>query len=200
MFQLVSKASRRLSLLFTAADASRKYTISLGDIVMDDVRSGQLLQFDDLDPATGYMVQAHVALRPCKLIRIHNNPKGDALSLAQVQAWDSDGTNRASARNGGVAWQTSTAHNGSADRAIDDNTSGLWGHRSVTHTTHHPREYWQVALNPPSFIYSVDVFNRTDCCSDRLDGASLEMIGTDDELLYQKTLNGDDIQRVPVPP
>ena len=168
--------------------------------MMDGVRSGQLLQFDDLAPATSYMLQAHVAPRPCGLIRIHNNSKGDALSLAQVQAWGSDGTNRASARNGGVAWQTSTAHNGSAHRAIDDNTSGLWGHRSVTHTTHHPQEYWQVVLNPPSFIYSVDVFNRTDCCSHRLDGASLEVIGTDDELLYQKTLNGEDIQRVLIPP
>ena len=188
VFPLLSKAaSRRLPRMVTATHAS---------LVLDDVRSSQ---FDDLAPATCYMLQAHVAPRPCKLIRIHNNSNGDPVCLAQVQAWDSDGTNRASARNGGVAWQTSTAHGGSARRAIDDNTSGLWCHKSVTHTALSPQEYWQVVLNPPSFIYSVDVFNRTDCCSHRLAGANLQIIDTDDELFYQKTLNGDDMQRVIIP-
>ena len=200
MFQLVSKASRQMSFLFTAPDASRKYTISLGDIVMDGVRSGQLLQFDDLAPATSYTLRALVTPRLCKLIRIHNNSKGDALSLAEVRAWGEDGTNRASARNGGVAWQTSTDYGGSANRAIDGKASGLWSHSSVTHTTQNPHQYWQVVLNPPSFIYSVVVFNRTDCCSDRLNGASLEIVGTDDELLHRETLNGDDIQKVLISP
>lgn len=190
MFQVVSKASRRLT------DASLKYTMSLGDIVMDDFRSG-----DYLAPAMSCVLQANVAEpRSCKIIRIHNNSKGDPVCLAQVQAWDSNGTNLASARNGGVALQTSTAHNGSASRAIDDNTSGVWGHESVTHTAFSPQEYWQVALNPPAFINIVDVFNRTDRCSDRLAGTTLQVIGTDDELLYQKTLNGDGIQRMIIPP
>jgi len=167
---------------------------------MQDVMTGQLLEFEDLTPGTSYELQLHVAPRPCEVIKIRNNSNRDALSLAQVQAWDYNGTNRASDRNGGVAWQTSTAYSGIASRAIDNNTSGLWGHKSVTHTVPKRRAYWQVVLNPPSFIRRVDVFNRTDCCSDRLDGAELEMIGTDDELLYKTTLNGDAKQTIMVPP
>ena len=188
MLTVLSKvASRRQSFVFKKTHAS---------LVLDGLSS---VEFDDVAPATSYMLQMHVAPRPCKLIRIHNNSHGDPVCLAQVQAWDGEGTNRASARNGGVAWQTSTAHGGSARRAIDDNTSGLWCHKSVTHTALSPQEYWQVALNPPSFINSVDVFNRKDCCSHRLAGTRLQMIDTDDELFYQKTLNGDDVQRVVIP-
>lgn len=200
MFQLVSKASRRVSFKFTAADTSLEYTIALGDIVMGGVRSGQLLQFDDLAPATSYMLQAHIEPRPCKLIRIHNNSKGDTLSLAQVQAWAADGTNRAIATNGGVASQTSTSHGGLASRAIDGNTSGQYGDDSVTHTAPGRNQYWQVVLNPPSFIDSVDVFNRTDCCSHRLAGASLKMIGTDDEMFFEQNLTAARKQTVLVPP
>ena len=70
---------------------------------------------------------------------------------------------------GGVASQSSTAFSGSASRAIDENTSGIWNQRSVTHTD--PNDalpWWQVDLGTSRSIDNVVVWNRTNCCTDRL--------------------------------
>jgi hypothetical protein len=77
----------------------------------------------------------------------------------------------------GVASQSSTSHNGQANRAIDGNTSGIWGDSSVTHTedngTQNP--YWRVDLGEEFLIDSVVIWNRTDCCTTRLDNAIIEI-------------------------
>ena len=58
-----------------------------------------------------------------------------------------------------------------ASRAIDRNNEGVFGLGSVTHTNAdavHVRAWWEVDLNDNSLVYSVVVFNRVDCCMDRL--------------------------------
>jgi F5/8 type C domain len=69
---------------------------------------------------------------------------------------------------GGVATESSDPFGGSADRAIDSNTSGNWYDNSVTHTDYEFQPWWQVDLGATSFVSTVDVYNRTDCCGDRL--------------------------------
>lgn len=60
---------------------------------------------------------------------------------------------------------------GAARLAVDGNTSGRWGHRSVTHTrdggTVNP--WWQVDLGGKEYIKEILIYNRTDCCRNRLD-------------------------------
>ncbi len=62
----------------------------------------------------------------------------------------------------------------SADKAVDGNTSGLWtgndATQSMTHTASDTENepWWQVDLGQSSSIERVKVWNRTDCCSDRL--------------------------------
>ncbi len=69
---------------------------------------------------------------------------------------------------GKVATQSSLAYGGSPSRAVDGNTDGAWGNNSVTHTDITAQPWWQVDLGQSSSIVSVNLFNRIDCCTDRL--------------------------------
>jgi len=69
---------------------------------------------------------------------------------------------------GKVATQSTTAYGGSASRAVDGNADGRWDDGSVTHTLHEVRAWWQVDLGEVSSLAEVVLYNRTDCCSDRL--------------------------------
>jgi len=56
----------------------------------------------------------------------------------------------------------------SASLAIDGKTDGNFYDGSVTHTGPDPNAWWQVDLGAPLPIQYVTIWNRTDCCSDRL--------------------------------
>ena len=91
---------------------------------------------------------------------------------------ESDATTAATATPGGVsdlalgkaATQSSNPFGGDPSRAVDGNTDGNWAHGSVTHTDRDLYAWWQVDLGAVGAIGSVDVWNRTDCCSERLSG------------------------------
>jgi hypothetical protein len=68
----------------------------------------------------------------------------------------------------GRASQSSTAFNGTASRAIDGNTGGAFTEGSVTHTAKGDHPWWQVDLGRSTAIDRVVIWNRTDCCSERL--------------------------------
>ncbi|NEE00893.1 glycosyl hydrolase family 95 catalytic domain-containing protein [Phytoactinopolyspora halotolerans] len=69
---------------------------------------------------------------------------------------------------GRSASQSSTAHGGAPQRAVDGDTSGVYGAGSVTHTDFQPESWWQVDLGESQDISEIAIWNRTDCCSDRL--------------------------------
>ena len=68
----------------------------------------------------------------------------------------------------GVASQKSTGWSGDASRAIDGNTDGTYNNGSVTHTNSQSQDWWQVDLSSYAYINSVKLYNRTDCCTSRL--------------------------------
>ncbi len=70
---------------------------------------------------------------------------------------------------GTVATQSSTYGGFGADLALDGNPDGNFGSASVTHTLAERSPWWQVDLGGVKTIQRVDLFNRTDCCGDRLD-------------------------------
>jgi hypothetical protein len=73
---------------------------------------------------------------------------------------------------GGVATQSSTyAPTTTADKAIDGDSDGVLGHVSVTHTGISQDPWWQVDLGAPHAISDIEIFNRTDCCIERLTNA-----------------------------
>ncbi|HMG52599.1 MAG TPA: discoidin domain-containing protein [Kofleriaceae bacterium] len=83
------------------------------------------------------------------------------------------------------ASQSSTLGGAGAWRAVDGNKDGNWYAGSVTHTNSETGAWWQVDLGTPTNIGAVVVYNRTDCCSERLsnfdvlafDGTSWQPIG-----------------------
>ena len=68
------------------------------------------------------------------------------------------------------ATQSSTYSNGLAGLAVDGNTTGSNPHNTsdLQHTGPDQNAWWQVALAELSDITSIKIYNRTDCCQNRL--------------------------------
>lgn len=64
--------------------------------------------------------------------------------------------------------QSSTLTGGTSARAVDGNTSGDWSTGSVTLTGTDPEAWWEVDLGSTQAIQMINIWNRTDCCGDRL--------------------------------
>ncbi len=67
-----------------------------------------------------------------------------------------------------TATQSSTDFSAVASRAVDGDTNGVLAANSVTHTANQSQPWWQVDLGSANTVDSVTLWNRTDCCADRL--------------------------------
>jgi azurin len=86
-------------------------------------------------------------------------PRYGTLTLAEVEVI-SGGTNIAGR---GKAKQSSTAHGGEAQRAIDGNHDGSYSAGTSTHTDENEEKpWWEVDLGSSQAIEAVTVWNRTD--------------------------------------
>jgi hypothetical protein len=66
------------------------------------------------------------------------------------------------------ARQSNTGYGGDAGRAVDGNTNGDFNAGSTSHTNGQPQDWWEVDLGAVYNIGLVRIWNRTDCCSERL--------------------------------
>ncbi len=66
------------------------------------------------------------------------------------------------------ATQISEGWGGAASRAVDGNTNGNFNGNSVTHTATGTQDWWQVDLGSSYALETIKVWNRTDCCGERL--------------------------------
>jgi hypothetical protein len=93
------------------------------------------------------------------------------LSLAEVQVFGTATSVGSNLALGRTASQSSTlsgyATTGPAG-AVDGNTDGNFFNGSVTHTNLDPNAWWQVDLGASALVNSIAIWNRTDCCSNRL--------------------------------
>lgn len=111
------------------------------------------------------------------------------IQLAEVVVW-SNGKNVAPQ---GKASQSSTCYKGSAKFAIDSNTSGQYGYDkgSVIHTcSDNDTVWWEVELDKEYPVESVEIYNRTDCCWMRLDGAVVKLLDKNRNILKSFNLKG----------
>lgn len=77
---------------------------------------------------------------------------------------------------GRPTWQSSTNQDAGASwKAVDGNVDGAWDAGSVTHTNSEARPSWVVDLGAPMPLSQIVLFNRTDCCSDRLHDVSIAL-------------------------
>src|SRR5260370_108215 len=92
------------------------------------------------------------------------------LNLAEVQVY---GTFLPSNLAPGKAATQSSTLTGwgsfaAASKAVDGNTDGNFSDGSVSHTNQDANAWWQVDLGNSAAVSSISIWNRTDCCSDRL--------------------------------
>ncbi|HSD85443.1 MAG TPA: discoidin domain-containing protein, partial [Anaerolineae bacterium] len=79
-----------------------------------------------------------------------------------------DWTNLALFRRVTETVQSSTSAGGEAARAVDGNLDGNYNNSSVSHTADEASPWWQTDLGSSQAIGKIRLWNRTDCCSDRL--------------------------------
>ncbi len=92
-----------------------------------------------------------------------------SLAEAQVFGWEASTNPGVNMAQGKPAVQSSTALGGLASRAVDGNTDGDYAKNSVTHTSPTDQTaYWQVDLGETRSIGRVELWNRQDCCAERL--------------------------------
>ena len=96
------------------------------------------------------------------------------LSLAEVQVFGtfvSDVLTNVALNKSTV--QSSTGYGGVSSRAVDGNTNGDYGAGSITHTNFEQNAWWRVDLGASYNISQISIFNRTNCCMDRLNGVEV---------------------------
>ena len=125
------------------------------------LQGGQVFESFDIENVVG------------KYVFIQRTGSNVILQLTEVQVYGEEymaaQTNIALNKS---ATQSSTVI-GTASRAVDGNTNGHWGQSSVTHTSRQTNAWWRVDLEKSYKIDKIQVFNRTDCCSPRLNGAKI---------------------------
>ncbi len=120
-----------------------------------------------------------------RFVRINLPGKSRILTLSEVQVF-TDGKNVAMK---GKATQSSVAHNGTADRAIDGDSSASFSDGGQTHTaesTENP--WWELDLRGEFEIELIRVFNRIDGdLGSRLDEFTLQVLNANREVIFEKT-------------
>eukprot|EP00058_Branchiostoma_floridae_P027790 XP_002613281.1 hypothetical protein BRAFLDRAFT_68246 [Branchiostoma floridae] len=84
------------------------------------------------------------------------------------------------------AIQSSTAYSGVASRAVDGNRYSGYSGASCTHTSHQANPWWRVDLGSIKRVDRVVVFNRQDCCSDRLESFQVH-VGDNSNVVHNPT-------------
>jgi len=106
------------------------------------------------------------------------NAYGDnVVSLAEVEVWGHQSLQNLARHPLATANQSSTGSGGVASRAIDGNTDPTFNNGSVSHTDPAVtgEVWWEVNLNGSSLISEVWLYNRGDCCGDRLSNFRLSV-------------------------
>ena len=99
----------------------------------------------------------------------------------------------------GVATQSSEGWGGAPGRAIDGNTDGQWGGGSVTHTDGMD-SWWEVDLQASYYIESIRLWNRLDCCSERLANFTVQVLDIDRNVVFESAgLNANSAVNFTVP-
>jgi hypothetical protein len=123
-------------------------------------------------------------------VKINKAPASPYLALAEVEVHGY--LSMPVGLLSGTASQSSTLLDYSASRAIDGNYDQDLFRSSVSHTAgSDPYAWWQMDLNVGSVgatIEKVVIWNRMDCCRERLDGATVDLLNESNEVLASLTI------------
>lgn len=106
-------------------------------------------------------------------VRVRLEGEKRILQLAEVQILDVAG---AELQKSATARQSTTHENGEASKAIDGNADQAFDKGSVSHTNEQNNPWLVIDLGETKEIAVIKVFNRGDCCGERLQDAIVEVI------------------------
>ncbi|MBK8256962.1 MAG: VCBS repeat-containing protein [Polyangiaceae bacterium] len=114
---------------------------------------------------------------------VHNDTESEAEDWEDL-AESTDEIGQVNIAQGKPATQ-STTHSAvaAASKAVDGNTSGQWGDGSVSHTLGEASPWWKVDLGLVQYLGTVELYNRTDCCSERL--SNFKVLVSDDDVNWE---------------
>lgn len=117
-----------------------------------------------------------------RFVRIELPGEKRTLSLAEVEVFEK-GVNLAFK---GKAAQSTVAHSGTPEKAVDGNTNGDYHKGSVTHSKPNSTDpWWEVDLGKEADIEGVVVYNR-DSLGGRLDGFTLKILDAARKVVFSK--------------
>jgi hypothetical protein len=162
-----------------------EYSNILRDVKVDlfsDLEATQLVATQTLAGPVGPVGGAYFDSVEAKSVKVSCDfgTSRRALMLAEVEVI---GTKEAGGNFHNIALnksasQSSVGFAGVAERAIDGNTSPNWNSASMTHTLKEVDPWWQVDLLKSYEIHDVVLFNRYDCCFERMTDAKIELLET----------------------
>lgn len=124
-----------------------------------------------------------------RFVRVDLSSNHQYLSLAEVKVFATLAGESVNVARKGKATQSSTAHGGSAELAIDGNTDGVFSRKSTTHTEGEENPWWQVDLGKPLPIDSISVWHRTDSgLQKRNHGFRLSVLDENRKVVWSKTI------------
>ena len=123
-------------------------------------------------PAVSPVAENLAAGKPARFVRIEIPGEKRCLQIAEIEVM-SGGKNVAKE---GTASQSSTAHGGVAERAIDGNKDADWGKGGQTHTKENePNPWWEIDLGSNHEVETVHLWSRQGF-ADRLGDFTLKLL------------------------
>ena len=123
-----------------------------------------------------------------QFVRVRLEGAGRILTLAEVQVIEIGTGNQF--QTTGTAKQSSVGTGGEAARAHDGKTDQVYGSGTSTHTNAEDNPWWMVDLGKATDIGRVKLWNRSDCCGDRLAGAVVEILAADQKVVWTGKVEG----------
>ncbi len=121
---------------------------------------------------------------------ISNNDHEDLINLDEDVFFNSQGCQYNLIFKEGTASQSSMGWGGIPERAHDGNTSGIYSNSSVSHTLSEANPWWQLDMSSNETIQNITIWNRTDCCTNRLDNFIVEVLDESSTVIYTYTHSG----------
>jgi len=121
----------------------------------------------------------------------------DWINLSQLVVFDSNGGNIAKGR---PTTSSGVGFDGREEKAVDGSEQPR-GHPNEYHSSSDKNAFFQVELEKPSIVSSVVVYNRSDCCSDRMgNGHKIYLLDSNKQVLFESNkLNGELKQVIDIP-
>jgi len=117
-----------------------------------------------------------------------------ALSLAEVEVFGPISIKNIAREGSASQSDNADPEQGHAGVAIDGNTDGNWGGKSVTHTSTAGKDaWWRLDFPNTYYVYTIRIWNRLDCCSERLNGATVRVDNRENILAELVTSKGNPI-------